>query len=39
MNTETGRQLAEKRHAFLEVFLKEYKEETGAESLPGGENN
>ena len=39
MNTETGRQLAEKRHVFLEVFLKEYEDETGAGSLPGGENN
>ena len=29
MNTETGRQMAEKRHAFLEVFLKEYLEEEG----------
>jgi len=28
MNTETGRQMAEKRHAFLESFLKEYLEET-----------
>ena len=24
MNTETGRQMAEKRHAFLEAFLEEY---------------
>ncbi len=29
MNTETGKQLAAKRHAFLEDFLKEYSEETG----------
>ena len=28
MNTETGRQLAERRHAFLEEFLREYLEET-----------
>ena len=28
MNTETGRQLAENRHAFLESFLAEYEEET-----------
>ena len=27
MNTETGRQMAEQRHAFLEAFLKEYIEE------------
>ena len=31
MNTETGRQLAIKRHAFLERFLAEYQEETGYE--------
>ena len=24
MNTETGRRIAEKRHAFLEIFLQEY---------------
>ena len=29
MNTETGRQLAEARHAFLESFLRELREETG----------
>ena len=29
MNTETGKQMAEKRHAFLEDFLKEYGEESG----------
>ena len=28
MNTETGKQLAEKRHTFLEIFLQEYAEET-----------
>ena len=28
MNTETGRQMAEKRHAFLEAFLEEYNAET-----------
>ena len=28
MNTETGRQMAEKRHAFLEAFLEEYIAET-----------
>ena len=27
MNTKTGRKLAEKRHVFLEIFLKELKEE------------
>ena len=30
MNTETGRQLAEERYAFLELFLRELREETGA---------
>ena len=30
MNTETGRQMAEQRHAFLEAFLREYFEEEGA---------
>lgn len=29
MNTETGKQLANKRHVFLEEFLLEYKEEVG----------
>ena len=29
MNTETGRMMAEKRHAFLEMFLEEYLEEVG----------
>ena len=29
MNTEAGRELAEKRHAFLKMFLREYLEETG----------
>ena len=28
MNTETGRRLAEERHAFLETFLQEYARET-----------
>lgn len=28
MNTGTGKKLAKKRHAFLESFLREYKEET-----------
>lgn len=28
MNTEPGREMAAKRHAFLEMFLKEYLEET-----------
>ena len=28
MNTETGKQLAEERHAFLEAFLQEYARET-----------
>ena len=28
MNTETGRRMAEKRHAFLEAFLEEYIAET-----------
>ena len=31
MNTETGKQMAESRHAFLETFLQEYQEETGRE--------
>ena len=30
MNTVTGRQMAEQRHAFLEAFLREYFEEEGA---------
>jgi len=29
MNTETGRMMAEKRHAFLEMFLEEYLEDGG----------
>lgn len=29
MTTETGRMMAEKRHAFLEMFLEEYLEEVG----------
>ena len=32
MNTETGRQMAEQRHAFLEAFLREYFEEEGQNS-------
>jgi len=31
MNTDTGKALAERRHAFLEEFLREFKEETEAE--------
>ena len=30
MNTETGTKMAEKRHAFLETFLNELKEEAEA---------
>ena len=33
MNTETGKRLAERRHAFLEAFLKELEEEGGKESI------
>ena len=33
MNTETGKQMAEKRHAFLEQFLEEYKQETAIQDL------
>jgi uncharacterized protein len=29
MNTEAGKRMAEKRHAVLEEFLREYREETG----------
>ena len=29
MNTETGRKIAEERHEFLEVFLRELEKETG----------
>ena len=29
MNTETGRMMAEKRHAFLEMFLEDYLEDGG----------
>ncbi len=31
MNTETGRRIAERRHAFLERFLDEYLAETGGQ--------
>ena len=34
MNTETGRLLAEKRHAFLEMFLEEYSKETVFQQAP-----
>ena len=34
MHTEKGRQLAEKRHAFLEAFLEEWKEESAGKSAP-----
>ena len=33
MNTDRGREMAERRHAVLQEFLKEYEEETG---VPGG---
>ena len=33
MNTETGKQMAEKRHAFLEQFLEEYKQETAIQDI------
>jgi uncharacterized protein len=33
MNTETGKQMAEKRHAFLEQFLEEYRQETAIQDL------
>ena len=40
MNTETGRRIAEKRHAFLEIFLQEYTQETvfrqGVDKYSGG---
>ena len=29
MNTEAGKKMAEERHSFLEMFLEEYKRETG----------
>ena len=32
MNTETARRIAEKRHAFMEAFLREWDEETGSGS-------
>ena len=38
MNTETGRRMAEDRHAFLEAFLEEYSRETGAEDTAAEEN-
>ena len=38
MNTKTGRRMAEKRHDFLEIFLKEYREETDTEYLTKTEN-
>ncbi len=38
MNTKTGRRMAEKRHDFLEIFLKEYREETDTENLTKTEN-
>lgn len=39
MNTETGKQMAEKRHAFLEQFLSEYKQETAFQDLVPGLNS
>lgn len=33
MNTDTGKALAGRRHAFLEEFLREYKEETEAKDI------
>lgn len=38
MNTETGKQMAEKRHAFLEQYLDEYRQETGVQDhVPGAD--
>ena len=38
MNTETGKQMAEKRHAFLEQFLDEFRQETGVQDhVPGSD--
>ena len=37
MNTDKGRELAERRHAYLVEFLEEYERETG-EDISGGEN-
>ena len=39
MNTETGKQMAEKRHTFLEQFLNEYKQETAIQDLVPGLNS
>lgn len=39
MNTETGKQMAEKRHTFLEQFLDEYKQETAIHDLVPGLNS
>ena len=33
MNTDTGKALAERRHVFLEEFLREYEEETEADDI------
>ena len=35
MNTETGKELAQKRHAFLEEFLRELREETSCCTIAG----
>ena len=39
MNTETGRAMAETRHAFLEEFLREWKLETDAPGTPERKGN